>query len=30
MVGIAVGGKTMYLDQGQHGAIHPVQNLASG
>ena len=30
MLGIAVGGKTMKMHQGHHGANHPVKDLASG
>jgi carbamoyl-phosphate synthase small subunit len=30
MLGIAVGGKTVKMHQGHHGANHPVKELASG
>ena len=30
MLGIAVGGKTMKMHQGHHGANHPVKDLATG
>jgi carbamoyl-phosphate synthase small subunit len=30
MLGIAVGGKTMKMHQGHHGANHPVKNLTTG
>ncbi|MGC1464254.1 MAG: glutamine-hydrolyzing carbamoyl-phosphate synthase small subunit [Pseudolabrys sp.] len=30
MLGIAVGGKTMKMHQGHHGANHPVQDLTTG
>jgi carbamoyl-phosphate synthase small subunit len=30
MLGIALGGKTMKMHQGHHGANHPVKNLATG
>src|SRR5678816_3255217 len=30
MLGIAVGGKTMKMHQGHHGANHPVKDLTTG
>lgn len=30
MLGIAVGGKTMKMHQGHHGANHPVQDMTTG
>jgi carbamoyl-phosphate synthase small subunit len=30
MLGIALGGKTMKMHQGHHGANHPVKNLSTG
>ncbi|HEX3858150.1 MAG TPA: carbamoyl phosphate synthase small subunit, partial [Pseudolabrys sp.] len=30
MLGIAVGGKTMKMHQGHHGANHPVKDMATG
>ncbi len=30
MLGIAVGGRTMKMHQGHHGANHPVKNLTTG
>ena len=30
MLGLAVGGKTMKMHQGHHGANHPVKDLATG
>jgi carbamoyl-phosphate synthase small subunit len=30
MLAIAVGGKTMKMHQGHHGANHPVKDLATG
>ena len=30
MLALAMGGKTVKMDQGHHGANHPVQNLATG
>src|SRR5450759_2091370 len=30
MLGIAVGGKTMKMEQGHHGANHPVKDLTTG
>jgi carbamoyl-phosphate synthase small subunit len=30
MLGIAVGGKTMKMHQGHHGANHPVKDLSTG
>jgi carbamoyl-phosphate synthase small subunit len=30
MLGIALGGKTMKMHQGHHGANHPVQDITSG
>ncbi|MFG1479918.1 glutamine-hydrolyzing carbamoyl-phosphate synthase small subunit [Xanthobacter sp. V4C-4] len=30
MIGLAVGGRTLKMHQGHHGANHPVKNLATG
>jgi carbamoyl-phosphate synthase small subunit len=30
MLGIALGGKTMKMHQGHHGANHPVKDLTTG
>src|SRR5204863_2183166 len=30
MLGLALGGRTMKMHQGHHGANHPVKNLATG
>jgi carbamoyl-phosphate synthase small subunit len=30
MLGLAVGGKTMKMHQGHHGANHPVKDLTTG